>query len=161
MAGTNKMDIMAKKDFIKALKTKELIDSLDTQEKELQALREKELQFRSQNSQYITGRSADCTAVRNIKAELSMTAPMLDGKPMTEAQLTKWIASQEKTNTALLDAITKQREADFAAGDLEIQIKGAESKITSIRAIMALRTAQISFFAGDVLITINDPEIKQ
>jgi len=153
------MDIIEKKDYIKALKTKELIDSLEKQESDLKDLREKELQFRSKSSQYITGRGSDCSAVKKLKAEISMSAPLLDGKKMTEDQTEKWLSTQEKTNKELIDAITKQKEADFAAGDFEIQIKSAESRLSTLRSIMALRTAQISYFAGDVLININDPEV--
>jgi len=151
------MDVFGKKDFIKALGTAELIKSIHEKEDELQKLLGERIKFRSESSDYLTGKSPDCKAIKQIEAELSMSAPAgEDGKKMGVDEKKIWLATQGKTNPALVEAIKKQKMADFVADDLDVRIDMTQTRLGNLKAILALRTAQITFFAGDVLVTINE-----
>lgn len=149
------MNILEKLDVIKSLDTKGLIDTIRTAEFDLeQALRE-ELQFRSEQVDYIAGKSADCNAVKAIEAELNAQAPAsADGKKMTVDEKKAWLERQRKENKDFADAITKQRMADFTAGDFTIKIEMLRIKLNDLRGLLALRTSQITFFSGDVRTTL-------
>jgi len=157
MAGIRKMDVFEKKDFIKALGTAELIKSIHEREDELQELLKERISFRSESADYLTGKSSDCAAVKQVEAELSMSAPMNEnGKKMGVDEKKIWLATQEKSNPALAEAIKKQKMAAFSSDDLDTRIEMAQTRLGNLKAILALRTAQITFFAGDVLVTINE-----
>ena len=151
------MTIIEKTELIKALGTAALIKSINQAEEELQKLMNEELNFRSQNQTYLAGKSSDCQAVKDIEAQLMLQGPPIDAekkKAPTMDEKKAWIEQQRTQNKDLAEAVQKQKMAEFTAGDYQIKIDMARTKITDLRAVLSLRTAQITFFAGDVRTTL-------
>jgi hypothetical protein len=159
---TRQFTILEKRDLMQALGTAATIKGLIEQESELQKELEAENQLKLESSDYIHGRSDDCKAVKQLEAEIAMQIPEKDGeKKLTETDKKGWLARQRKENKPLSEAVAKQKMAEIAVGDIAIRQEMARTRIGDLRSILALRTAQISFFAGDVRIIIEDPDIEK
>jgi len=157
------MNILEKRDLIISLNTKGLIDSINEAETSLEKTLREELDFRSQNGDYLPGRSDDCQAVKKRLNELVMQVPKnSEGKKMTVEETKAWLEKQRTEDKELTEAIQKQKMAEFVAGDFAIKIEMGRSKLNDLRSILALRTAQISFFCGDVRTTLPlEDEIQE
>lgn len=165
MSTLRSMTIIEKTDLIKALGTAQLIKDIHAAEEELQKLQDEELQFRSKSGEYLPGKSSsDCDAIKLIEAELVIQAPVDPDskKAMTVDARKAWIERQRTENKDLAEAVKKQRMAEFTSGDFAIKIESARTKLTDLRAILGLRTAQITFLAGDVRTTLAlEDELEQ
>ncbi len=152
------MTIIEKTELIQALGTSQLIKDIKQAEADLQKFMEEELHFRSENSKFLPGKaSSDCDAVKEIEAELMLQGPPIDPdlkKAPTVDAKKAWVEKQRTENKSLVDAINKQKMAEFTAGDYTIKIDLARQKLNDLRGILGLRTAQITFFAGDVRTTL-------
>ncbi|MDD4961475.1 MAG: hypothetical protein PHX07_04500 [Candidatus Marinimicrobia bacterium] len=156
------MNIIEKRDLIVSLGTAQLIKDIKQAEADLEQKLNEELQFRSQNGDYVPGRSDDCSAVRKRLMELQFQAPKNDGKKMTVDETKAWLEKQRTEDNDLAEAIQKQKMAEFTAGDLNIKIDMLRTKLNDLRAILALRTSQITFFSGDVRTTLPlEDEIRE
>jgi hypothetical protein len=157
------MDIFEKRELIKALNTRQLIDDIKANETELEKVLREENQFRSQNSDLLSGRSDDCAAVKRIEGELAAGAPDKEGeKKLTVADKAAWLVRQRTENKSLAEAVTKQKMAAFTAGDFSIRIEMARARLNDLRGVLALRAAQINFFSSDIRMTVQtEDEIKQ
>jgi len=157
------MNILEKRDLIVSLNTKGLIDSISEAETILEKTLQEELDFRSKNGDYLPGRSEDCQAVKKRLNELAMQAPKnSEGKKMTVEETKVWLEKQRTDDKELSEAIQKQKMAEFVSGDFCIKIEMGRSKLNDLRAILALRAAQITFFAGDVRTILPlEAEIKE
>jgi len=145
------MNILEKRDLIVSLNTKGLIDSINEAEANLEKTLREELDFRSKNGDYLPGRSDDCQAVKKRLNELAMQVPKnSEGKKMTADETKAWLEKQRTEDKELAEAMQKQKMAEFIAGDYTIKIEMLRAKLSDCRAVLALRTAQITFFAGDV-----------
>jgi hypothetical protein len=156
------MNILEKRDLIISLNTKGLIDSINEAEAVLEKTLREELEFRSKNADYLPGRSDDCQAVKKRLNELNMQAPKnSEGKKMTVEETKAWLEKQRTEDKDLAEAIQKQKMAEFVAGDFTIRTEMQRTKLNDCRAILALRTAQITFFASDVRTVLPlEEEIK-
>jgi hypothetical protein len=159
---TRQFTILEKRDLMQALGTAATIKSLIEQEGELQKQLEAENELKLKSSEYIPGRSDDCRAVKQIEAGLAMAIPEKEGdKKLTETDKKAWLSRQRKENKALSEAVQKQKMAEVALADIAVKQEMARTRLTDLRAILSLRTAQISFFAGDVRIVIQDEDIEK
>ncbi len=167
MPENRKMDIIEKKDLLAALTGTQrredgtfgstLVKDIQKLEDELEAALKAEKKDRMENQEYLTsGVSSDCKAVKRFEAELILTAPKKNEKAMNSEETKSWMERQRTENKAFADIISKQKMASFLIEDHQIKIDMARTRLNGLRSILALRTAQISFLAGDVLITIND-----
>jgi hypothetical protein len=151
------MTIIEKTELIQRLGTAQLVRDIVQQEAEILQLQSEELNFRAKNSDFIPGKaSSDCDAVKKLEAELIIQAPVdpESKKSMTVDAKKAWLERQHTENKAMADLIQKQKMAEFTSGDLNIRLEAAQRKLTDLRGVLALRTAQITFFAGDVRTTL-------
>ena len=157
------MNILEKRDLIVSLNTKSLIDSIYEAETTLEKALREELDFRSKTGDFLPGRSDDCQVVKKRLNELAMQTPKnSEGKKMTVEETKTWLEKQRAEDKEIVEAVQKQKMAEFVAGDFTIKIEMGRSKLNDLRAILALRTAQITFFAGDVRTTLPlEAEIKE
>ena len=137
------MDFAKKTSILQALNTAELIASLKTLEADLEKRLLEQMQFSTQQHDFLAGSGQVCTAVKKILAEL---VPVAEGK--NQAEKDAWLTRQSQSNDALNNAITKQREAAFVLEDHRVRIEMVKRRHDSVRALIALRTAQINFLAG-------------
>ncbi|MBA7588563.1 hypothetical protein ES708_30623 [subsurface metagenome] len=107
-----------------------------------------EATFKSQNHNYLG--SGDCQEVKRILAELAAQAPSTKeaGKKTTIADREAWLQKQRTENKELADAIAKQGGVSFLIDDHQIKCDMARRRLTSVIAVLALKTAQINFLAG-------------
>jgi len=140
---------------LKRLDTKSLIASMYEREAELETVMIKEATFKSQNQGYLST-GGDCKEVKRILAELAVQAPetKMDGtstttKKTTAADKEEWLMRQRTENKELNEAITKQLQVAFVMEQNRVTCDTVGRRLAGIRAILALKTAQISFLAGD------------
>jgi len=114
----------------------------------LQALRE-QADFTAQNSEFLG--SGDCQEVKRILAELAVQAPDVNeaGKRLTIAERENWLTRQRTENSELSEAIQKQRQVLFLQDDYQIKAEIAKRRLDGTHKVLALKTAQIKFLAGE------------
>jgi hypothetical protein len=158
---TERMDVYSKLDFIKdaGLGTSGLITKLEEQTDSLEKLLSQLVEHRSKESDNLGGRSSDSKRMKQIESEISAKPPLGEGgKKLSGADKDLWLMKELSVNPEYKKALDAHKMAEFVIDDLEGQIKIAETKIGNIRSVINLRTSQLAFFAGDVLISIDDPE---
>lgn len=140
------MDFAKKKAILEGLNTKSLLVDLEKAQSELDTAMREEAHFKSDRSEYLASRSDDCSAVKNVLAEL---APAAVGKNAEERSA--WLTRQRHDNKQLSDAILRQRETALLLDDHRIRVETANRRYNAIMGIMALRTAQIKFLGAESL----------
>lgn len=157
------MDIYEKRALLQALGTAELVTSIAKAEKDLELALQEESRLRSEHQELLAGRSDDCEAVKRAMAEIMLACPAEEnGKKWTETDKKNWLLRQRTTDKQLAEIINKQRMAQVVIEDVGIKVEMGRARLADLRQILALRVAQISFFAGDVRITLDsENEIKQ
>jgi len=116
-------------------------------EGELERAMQEEADFKAQNHGYLG--SGDCQEVKRILGELAAQVPEASepGKKLTIADREVWLQKQRTENKELSEAIQKQRQVSFLIADNQIRVEMARTRLTGIRSILALKTAQIEFLA--------------
>ena len=143
------MEIAQKTRILKSLDTKELIEKLKQYEDALEGALNEQTTFTSQNHSFITSRGSDCQEIKRILAELGMQVPTKDeSKKFTKADKDDWLTLQRKENKELSEAIVKQRQVAFILDDFQIKVEMAKKRAEGIKAVIALKTAQINFLAS-------------
>jgi len=142
------MEIEEKILVLKSRETKSLVEKLHQAEDALEKAMIDEADFKNSNHGYLG--SGDCQEVKRILAEISTQAPETNGagKKMTVADKEAWLQKQRTENKELADAITKQRQVGFLVDDHQIKCEMARRRLEGIRAVLALTTQQIAFFAS-------------
>ena len=133
---------------LKSLNTKDLTAKIHQYEDELEKAMMAEADFKAQNHGYLG--SGDCQEVKEILAMLAIQAPETNeaGKKLTVAGKEVWLICQRTENKELSDAIAKQRQVSFLIDDCGIKVEMARRRLTSVTAILALKTAQVNFLAS-------------
>ncbi len=141
------MEIEQKLAILKKLDTQNLIDKLQKYEDEFEKAITAETDFKSQNQQFLG--AGDCREVKRILAELAVQTPepSEEGKKLTAAGREAWLEKQRTENKELSEAIAKQRQVAFLIDDHQIKCDMAKRRLTSVIAILALKTAQLNFLA--------------
>ena len=142
------MEIEEKLKILKSLDTKSLVEKIYQYENELEKELIAETDFKNSNHGFLG--SGDCQEVKRILAELATRAPETNvaEKKMTVAERDNWLQKQRVENKELSEAIQKQRQVGFLVDDHQIKVEMARRKLTSVMAILALRTQQIAFLAA-------------
>ena len=154
------MTVDEKRALLQGLGTKQLVDDIKKAEVELETSLREQSKLRTEQVQYLKGaRSNSCEAVDLIESKLTMEIPAeINGKKATESDKKAWLSRQKTENKDLNEAYTKMKMAEVLLADLEIKQKMAEVHLNDLRNILSLRVAQITLFAGDVRIAVNDTE---
>lgn len=144
------MNIEEKLAILKSLDTKNLIIKLQQYEDGLEKAMADQMTFSATNHSYITSRGSDCQEVKRILAELTVQTPETDdnGKKLTAPDKQNWLMLQREENEELKTAIIKQREVAFLIDDHQIKIEMAKKRLEGVKAVIALKTAQINFLAS-------------
>lgn len=144
------MDDQQKLDFLKYLDTKSLIEKLAQYEKELQKVLREQTDFVAKEHDYTTSRGTDCHAVKSIIAELNAQIPDTNGggKKLTVADRETFLVKQRKENKELSEAIQRQHQVSFLQDDWQINVEMTKKRLESIKAVLALKTAQLNFLAS-------------
>lgn len=144
------MEIAQKVRILKSRGTKDLVTKLKQYEDGLEKALNEQMTYTSQHHKFIASRGSDCSEVKRLLAELGMQAPETDGngKKFTKTDKDNWLVLQRKENKELSEAIVKQRQVAFLLDDYQIKIEMAKKRLEGIRAVLALKTAQINFLAS-------------
>lgn len=144
------MEIAQKIRILQSRDTKDLITKLKQYEDGLEKALNEQMTYTSQHHKFIASRGSDCQEVKRILAELSMQAPETDGngKKFTKTDKDSWLILQRKESKELSDAIVQQRQVAFILDDNQIKIEMAKKRLEGIKAVLALKTAQINFLAS-------------
>ena len=145
------MDTKQKAVILHYLDTKNLVVKLSKYEDDLEKAMVERMTFTSTNHGFIAARDNDCLEVRRLLAELAVKAPEVNeetNKKLTVADKEKWLMLQRNENKELGEAITKQRQVTFVLDDYQVRIDMAKKRLEGIKAVIALKTAQINFLAS-------------
>jgi len=142
------METLEKLNILKYLDTKSLIEKLHEYENALEEEMRAEATFKAQNHGFLG--SGDCQEVKRILAELAVKGPETpeDGKKLTVSDKETWLLRQRTENKELSEAIAKQRQAAFVLDDHQIKVEMAKKRMEGTRAVLALKTAQLNFWAS-------------
>lgn len=142
------MDIKAKLAILQKLDTKPLIAKLHEYEDALEKGMTAERDFKSKNRGFLG--SGDCQKVKQLLAMLAIQAPETNdaGKKMTESAKANWLIQQRTENKELAGAIAQQDQVSFLLDDLQIKFDMTKKRLEGVRAVLALKTAQINFLTG-------------
>jgi hypothetical protein len=133
---------------LKSLHTNELLAQIPVLMNQYEKAQQEELAYRSENSRYMANPANDCTAVKQVMAEI--TVPDEDaGKKLSNAPAREaWFNRQRTQNEALKQAIEQQQQTYFYSEQLKIAVEMAHKRLESTKAVLALRTAQLNFLSN-------------
>ena len=136
--------------ILKSLATKKLIENLHKYEDELEPALREAASFKDLTRGYLSS-TGDCQEVKKLLAELRAQTPAANGagKKFTLADKEDWLQGQRVDNQELAAAVAKQKDTAFLLENNEIKADMAHRRLTGATAVLALKTAQINFFAGD------------
>lgn len=138
-----------KQQILKAMETKELIESLNAKNQQLFENQLIEASYVKENREYIPTRGCDCRAVQLREAELKAEAPdEIDGKKTTAPKLEAWLVRQRKDDSQLVSFIQKQADVEFTIEDMRLKNGYLQRQTNAMLGLLSLRTAQITFLAG-------------
>ena len=149
------MELDEKIEYLNSIGTGTLITKIHEAENILEERMLADAQYRSNNVGYLAGYGDDSAIVKGILANLTLDAPVgADGKKLTVAQLDAWLRQQRThpqppVNTELYEAIRLQNQITFQCENNRIEIEMAKKRLESLKAILGLRTAQISFLGSE------------
>ena len=139
-----------KLELLRKLGTLELVQHMNRLEDELERQMREEATLKSLNAGYLGSYGSDCAEVERLLAELSLHAPeiiTIDGKEKktTAPDRVAWLTLQREKNREIDAAINRQHSIVFNLENIRIGIEMAKKRLEGIRAILALKTAQIEF----------------
>jgi len=136
--------------ILKSLDTKNLIEKLHKYEDELETALREAASFKDLNRGYLSS-TGDCQEVKKLLAELRAQTPATNGagKKTTLADKDDWLQKQRVDNQELAAAIAKQKDTAFLLENNEIKAEIARRRLAGATVVLALKTAQINFLAGD------------
>lgn len=121
--------------------TKKLLEDLKTTTDNLYSLLAIEQRFKRDNVGWLAPAGQDCTEVKGILAGLTP-----EGKTVAEREA--WLQRARKNTPELAAAIARQGDVLLQRDDHALNVEMAREKLSNIRAVLALREAQINFLAG-------------
>jgi len=144
------MDLREKVSYLKALKTKKLVEEdIPKAFGELEAALHAENSFRDFNYSAIASGTNDCQEVKGLLADLVFKVPVgPNNKPMTVPQREAWLILQRKKDP-IANAITNQQNVLFNLENMRISAEMAKKRLEGLKAVLSLKIAQIRFLSGD------------
>ncbi len=133
--------------IVNSQRTATLIEQLSQLEVEYQKALMEQTEHKNANATFLSSIGSDCQAVKEFMAGLNPPSEV-DGKKTTVADREAWLLKQRKENKDLFSLIERQKTAAFIIESDKNQIAITENKMSNVRAILALRTAQLSFLSG-------------
>jgi len=136
--------------ILKSLDTRNLIAQLHKYEDELETALREAASFKDLNRGYLSS-TGDCQETKKLLAELRAQTPVTNeaSKKLTLADKEDWLQKQRTENQELAAAIAKQKDTAFLLENNEIKADIARRRLAGAVAVLALKTAQINFLAGD------------
>lgn len=137
-----------KLELLRGLGTKDLMERMHELENALEKAMHEENNLKGTNTGYLASHGSDCSEVEMELAALSIKAPeTLPGteKKMTAQDRTAWLTLQRRQNTRVAAAINRQESVAFLLDSIKITVETTKKRLEGVRAILALRTAQIEF----------------
>ena len=92
----------------------------------------------------------DSPRVKELLAMATFVCPAeIDGQKVTNDKMREaWLTKQRKESTELNEAIQAQAQAQFQLDSSQATIDATKEELRNIRAVLALKTAQINFLSG-------------
>jgi hypothetical protein len=133
--------------IVNSQRSAQLIEWLSKFEDDYQKALYDQTEHKNANATFLCSIGSDCQAVKEFLAGLN--PPETDaGKKTTVAEREAWLTKQRKENKELFVLIERQKTAAFILESDKNQIAIIENKMSNVRAVLALRTAQLSFLSG-------------
>jgi hypothetical protein len=154
------MDFEEKVGYLEDLNTAKLIADIKSAESNLEKLMLEDASYRNTNVRYLASYNDDCVAVKELDAELMMTAQntasdvymaleRMTGKKPTAALMENWLVTARKTNEELKALVELQYKVTFQCDTYKLKIEMAKKRVESLKGVLGLRTAQILFLAPE------------
>ena len=144
-------------DVKSSLRTKELVDKLPALLDEYQQRLMDQVQNRQINAEYTASLTGDCKAVKEFMAGLNPPTEVqslpVEGEPpkvrkTTAAEKEAWFSRQRIENKMLYALTQKQAVASTIIESDKIAVEIAVQRLQNARTVLALKTAQLNFLAG-------------
>ena len=143
------MDIKQKLEILLEFNTKKLAERLDQLQDGLFTNLLNHANLYLEKSQDIGRAGGDSSKVKELLAMATFICPAeIDGKKTTADMREAWLTRQRKETKALNEAIQAQAQAQFQLDSSQATIDATKEELRNIRAVLALKTAQIGFLSG-------------
>jgi hypothetical protein len=154
------MDFEERVGYLNDLNTAKLVTDIHTAEDTLEKLMQEDASYRNLNARYLAAYNDDCTAVKELDAQLMMSAQdqgsevyttleRMTGKKPTAALMENWLVTARKTNEELKSLVDLQYKVAFQCETYKMKIDMAKRRLETLKGVMGLRTAQILFLAPE------------
>jgi len=154
------MEFEERAGYLNDLNTAKLVADIHTAEDALEKLMQEDTSYRSINARYLAAYNDDCTAVKELDAQLMMmaqdqgsevymTLERMTGKKPTAALMENWLVTARKTNEELKALVESQYKVAFQCDTYKLKIDMAKRRLESLKGVLGLRTAQILFLAPE------------
>lgn len=109
------------------------------------------LGFESDNRGHLHRGVGDSEAVKEREAVLLLEAPTVQetGRPTTQVQKEAWLVGQRRSDELLAATLKKQADVSYERAHLAAVLEDTIREHGDIRALLALRTAQLNFLKGE------------
>ena len=143
------MDIKKKLEILLKLDTKKLAERLDHLQDSLFTNLLTHANLYLEESQNIGRAGGDSPRVKEMLAMATFICPVeIEGKKVTADMREAWLTRQRKESKELNEAIQAQAQAQFQIDSSQATIDATKEELRNIRAVIALKTAQINFLSG-------------
>ena len=143
------MDIKKKLEILQRLRTKKLTERLTELQDGLFTSMLTHVNLYLEESQNIGRAGGDSPRVKELLAMATFVCPAeIDGKKVTADMRDAWLTRQRKESKELNEAIQAQTQAQFQLDSSQATIDATKEELRNIRAVLALKTAQIDFLSG-------------
>ena len=154
------MEFEERIEVLNGMNTARLIADIKTAEETLEKLMLDDASYRSINARYLAAYNDDCTAVKeldsalmytaqNTQGDIYVTLERMTGKKPTAALMETWLTQQRIDNQELKHVIALQYSVTFQCETNKIKIDMAKKRLESLKGVLGLRTAQISFLSPE------------
>ena len=143
------MDIKQKLEILQKLDTKKLVEQLKALEEGFFSNMLNHSNLYLEESQNIGRAGGDSLRVKELLAMATFICPAeIEGKKTTADMREAWLTKQRKESKELNEAIHAQAQAQFQLDTSQATIDTIKEELRNIRAVLALKTAQVNFLSG-------------
>ena len=143
------MDIQQKLMILQKLDTKKLTERLKALEEGFFSNMLNHSNLYLEESQNIGRAGGDSPRVKELLAMVTFVCPAeIEGKKLTADMRAAWLTKQRTEIKELNEAIQAQAQAQFQIDSSQATIDATKEELRNIRAVLALKTAQIGFLSG-------------
>ena len=144
------MDTKQKLEILQKLDTKKLVERMNILQEGLFTSMLNHANLTLEETQNIGRAGGDSPRVKELLAMATFICPAeIEGTKLTNDKMRDaWLTKQRNESKELNEAIQAQAQAQFQLDSSQATIEVTKEELRNIRAVLALKTAQINFLSG-------------